>query len=187
MNDLLGKVVSNLRNLAGKSETEQEFDEIIDRRNSGCYKYDGLKMLYGKSELIPLWVADMDFAVSDEIISALSERLKHPVFGYNLRLDDFYEAIISWQERRFDWKVQKNWIIAVPGLVPAISLAVLSLTEPGGNSYSDPCLPSFYDAVLDLIKENFLTSALVNTNGIYSIIWQDFEREIETGKIIYFL
>ena len=81
---------------------QSRFDEIIDRRNSGCYKYDGLKMLYGKSELIPLWVADMDFAVSDEIISALSERLKHPVFGYNLRLDDFYEAIISWQERRFD-------------------------------------------------------------------------------------
>ena len=74
---------------------QSRFDEIIDRRNSGCYKYDGLKMLYGKSELIPLWVADMDFAVSDEIISALSERLKHPVFGYNLRLDDFYEAITS--------------------------------------------------------------------------------------------
>ena len=165
---------------------QSRFDEIIDRRNSGCYKYDGLKMLYGKSELIPLWVADMDFAVSDEIISALSERLKHPVFGYNLRLDDFYEAIISWQERRFDWKVQKNWIIAVPGLVPAISLAVLSLTEPGeGILIQTPVYRPFYDAVLDH-KRKLLTSALVNTNGIYSIDWQDFEEKLKQAKLFIF-
>ena len=165
---------------------QSRFDEIIDRRNSGCYKYDALKMLFGKSELIPLWVADMDFSVSDEIISALSNRIKHPVFGYNLHLNDFYEAIISWQQRRFDWAVRKDWIIAVPGLVPALSLAVLSLTEQGdGVLIQTPVYRPFYDAVIDH-KRKLITSPLVNSNGVYNIDWQDFEEKLKKAKLFIF-
>ena len=95
------------------------FDEIIDRSSSHCVKINRLKAVFGRDDLIPLWVADMDFAVSDAILDALSERLEHPVFGYNFRLNDFSEAIVSWEQRRFNWNIHKDWIISVPGLVPA--------------------------------------------------------------------
>ena len=165
---------------------QNRFDKIIDRRKTGCFKYDALQMLFGKSELLPMWVADMDFAVSDEIIAALSRRLKHPVFGYNLRLNDFSDAVISWQKRRFGWDVNKDWMISVPGLVPAISLAVMALTEPGeGVLIQTPVYRPFYDAVLDH-KRKLITSPLVNNNGVYSIDWQDLENKLQQAKLFIF-
>ncbi|HPS60965.1 MAG TPA: PatB family C-S lyase [Candidatus Cloacimonas sp.] len=165
---------------------QSRFDKIIDRRKTGCFKYDALQMLFGNSELLPMWVADMDFAVSDEIIAALSRRLKHPVFGYNLRLNDFSDAVISWQKRRFGWDVNEDWMIAVPGLVPAISLAVMALTEPGeGVLIQTPVYRPFYDAVLDH-KRKLITSPLVNNNGVYSIDWQDLENKLQQVKLFIF-
>ncbi len=165
---------------------QRRFDKIIDRRKTGCFKYDALQMLFGNSELLPMWVADMDFAVSDEIIAALSRRLKHPVFGYNLRLNDFSDAVISWQKRRFGWDVNKDWMLSVPGLVPAISLAVMALTEPGeGVLIQTPVYRPFYDAVLDH-KRKLITSPLVNNNGVYSIDWQDLENKLQQVKLFIF-
>ncbi len=162
---------------------QSRFDKIIDRRNSGCYKYDALSMIYGKSDLIPLWVADMDFAVSDAILDALSERLEHPVFGYNFRLNDFSEAIVSWEQRRFNWNIHKDWIISVPGLVPALSLFVLAFTEPGeGVLIQTPVYRPFYDAVIDHNRK-LITSALINNNGVYSIDWDDFENKLKQAKL----
>ncbi|MEN6445510.1 MAG: PatB family C-S lyase [Candidatus Cloacimonas sp.] len=162
---------------------QSKFDKIIDRHNSGCFKYDALNMLFGKSDLIPLWVADMDFAVSDAILNAFAERIKHPVFGYNLRLNDFNEAIISWEQRRFGWNIQKDWIIATPGIVPAISLTVLSLTEPGdGVLIQTPVYHPFYEAVTDHNRK-LLTSPLTNENGVYSIDWMDFENKLKQAKL----
>ncbi len=159
------------------------FDQVISRKGSGCFKYDALKMLFGKDDLLPLWVADMDFAVSDQIREALLARVHHPVFGYNLRLDDFYEAVIDWQARRFDWQVSRNHIIAVPGIVPGIILAILCLTDPGdGILIQTPVYRPFHDAVIDH-QRKLLCSPLLNDNGSYSIDWQDFENKLQQTRL----
>lgn len=159
------------------------FDNVIDRRGSACFKYDALEMLYGRSDLLSLWVADMDFAVSDEIKAALAKRLEHSVFGYNLRPAEFYDAVQTWQQKRFNWTTQEDWIVAVPGIVPGISLAVLALSNPGdGILIQTPVYRPFYDAVKDHGRK-LLCSALHNTDGHYSINWDDFEAKLKQSKM----
>ncbi|MDD4309781.1 MAG: PatB family C-S lyase, partial [Candidatus Cloacimonetes bacterium] len=159
------------------------FDEIINRKGSGCFKYDALTMLFGRNDLLSLWVADMDFAVSNEIQTALSERIKHPVYGYNLRLDSYYEAIINWQNRRFHWQPERDWIVPVPGIVPGLSLAVLSITNPGdGILIQTPVYHPFFDAVVNHDRK-LLTSPLINTNGVFTIDWVDFEAKLSVAKM----
>ena len=87
---------------------QYDFDQIIDRRNSCCFKYDALKMLYGREDLVSLWVADMDFAVAPGIQEALQNRLDHGVFGYNYRLDDYYHAILSWIQRHYGRQAEQE-------------------------------------------------------------------------------
>jgi cystathionine beta-lyase len=161
----------------------ERFDTVIDRRNSGCFRYDALNMIYGRSDLLSLWVADMDFAVSDEIQQALAKRAQHPVYGYNLRLPDFYQAVIQWQQKRFGWNTKEDWILAVPGIVPGLSLTVLSLTEPGdGVLILSPVYTPFYNAATDHGRM-LLTSSLISAEGVYSIDWDDFEAKLKQSKL----
>ena len=106
-----------------------DFDTPIERKGSGCFKYDALKMIYGRDDLLPLWVADMDFAVAPAIQEALEQRLLHPVFGYNLRLPGYYEAVMNWTEGRYNWTTKREWMVSTPGVVPALCLSILSLNQ----------------------------------------------------------
>jgi cystathionine beta-lyase len=140
-------------------------------------------MMYGRDDLLPMWVADMDFAVSDEIREALTERIKHPVFGYNLRLDNFYEALQHWQKKRFGWETKREWVIATPGIVPAIAMCIQSLTESGDKVLiQTPVYTPFHATVTDHGRQ-LLCSALLNDKGIYSIDWDDFERKLAESKL----
>jgi len=140
-------------------------------------------MMFGQNDLLSLWVADMDFAVSEPIQQALQERLNHPVFGYNLRLDDFYAAVINWQQQRFNWEINRDWIVAVPGVVPGIALSILSLTNPGdGVLIQTPVYQPFFDSIRDFNRK-LLTSPLINMNGVYSIDWADFEANLKQAKL----
>ena len=104
-----------------------DFDKITDRRNSGCYKWDEA----GMDDIIPMWVADMDFPTAPCIIEALQKRVAHGVFGYTLVPDAYYEAIINWFQRRYSWTIQRDWIQYTSGVVPAISVIVKAMCEPG--------------------------------------------------------
>src|SRR5690554_1685909 len=105
------------------------FDQEIDRRKTSCFKYDGLKMIYGRDDLLPMWVADMDFAVSDEIQAALKKRLEHPIYGYNLRGPDFEQAVRNWQMSQHNWDIRDYRVIAVPSVMTALSITILSLSK----------------------------------------------------------
>ncbi len=159
------------------------FDEVIDRRLSGCFKYDALRMMFGRDDLLSMWVADADFAVSDSIQQAIMDRAKHPVYGYNLRLSAFYEAIMSWQYKRYEWSTDKDWIVAVPGIVPGIALSVLSLTQPGdGILIQTPVYTPFFNVVSDHGRK-LLTSSLINDAGCYQVDWDDFEAKLAQAKL----
>ena len=106
-----------------------DFDKIIDRRGTGAIKTDALKKVFGKEDLTAMWVADMDFETPDFIVDALKVRLEHPVFGYTAEPEEFRRSIINWIEGHHGWKVEKEWISYIPGIVKGIGMAINALLE----------------------------------------------------------
>lgn len=159
------------------------FDKVLDRRGTGCFKYDALKVMYGRDDLIPLWVADMDFAVAEEISSALANRLKHPVFGYNFPNAEFHEVIRNWELDRYLWDTSSQRAISTPSLMTALAIAILSQTNPGDNILiQTPVYPPFHSSV----KEHgryLLTNPLLPFNGHYEVDWTDFEAKAAQAKM----
>ena len=159
------------------------FDKIIERKGSGCFKYDGLKLRYGKDDLIPLWVADMDFAIAEPIQAALAQRLKHPIFGYNYISKDFDEAVRHWQKSQYGWDTSASTVIMIPSLMTALAITILTLTEPSAKIViQTPVYPPFHSTVKEH-QRTLLTSPLVNINGRYEIDWLDFEEKIRQAKL----
>ena len=104
-----------------------DFDKVIERRGSGAVKTDALGKVFGKEELIPLWVADMDFETPDFITDALKERLEHPIFGYPVEPEDFKPSICDWVRNQHGWDVRKEWLCFIPGIVKGIGMAINAL------------------------------------------------------------
>ncbi len=107
------------------------FDTLIDRRGTGCVKYEALQKLYGRTDLLPLWVADMDFATPPFIIEAMARRLRHPVFGYTVVPEDYWATITQWIDSHHQWKVQESWMRFIPGIVKGIGFVINVFTQPG--------------------------------------------------------
>ncbi len=106
-----------------------DFDKVIDRRGSGAFKTDALKNVYGHEDLIPLWVADMDFETPDFVVDALRKRMEHPVFGYTVQPEDYWPTVAGWIHDRHGWKVECEWMTFIPGIVKGIGLAINALLE----------------------------------------------------------
>ena len=163
-----------------------DFDWVIDRRGSGCFRYDALKLLYGRDDLISLWVADMDFEVAPAVREALQKRLDHGVFGYNFRLPVFYEVLANWVQRRYGYKIHTDWILTSPGVMPAVNLAVTLFTKPGdGVLIQTPVYKPFFDAV-NTQGRRLLTNPLRGNDGSYSIDFEDFEAKLRQSKLFIF-
>jgi len=107
------------------------FDAIIDRRGTGSEKWDMCDTIFSGTGLLPLWVADMDFQSPPEVISALTERAAHGIYGYTAYTGSAYESVINWFSTRHGWDIKKEWIVYSPGVVPALSLLVQCFTSPG--------------------------------------------------------
>ncbi len=105
------------------------FDKQIDRRGSGAFKTDALKNVFGKEDLIPLWVADMDFETPDFIVDALRKRMEHPVFGYTVLPEDYWPTVAKWIHDHHGWKVEYEWMSFIPGIVKGIGMAINALVE----------------------------------------------------------
>ena len=126
------------------SKYHYNFDEIIDRTNTYSEKWDEVDKIFLNSNLLPLWVADMDFLSPPPII----ERAKHGIYGYTFLPPEYYDAIINWYENRHDWKLQKKWITFTPGVIPALNIAIQSFTTPQDKVViQTPAYPPFFSAV----------------------------------------
>ena len=108
-----------------------DFDSVIDRRNTFSIKWDSLEYIYGEKDLLPLWVADMDFPAPTAVTEAIIERAKHPIYGYTETSDDYYNSIIKWNKRRYGYEIEKEWICHSPGVVPGINWLIQCLTKVG--------------------------------------------------------
>jgi len=115
-----------------------EFDEIISRSGSGALKYDNLKELFGREDLLPLWIADMDFPTPAFIREALSQRLRHPVLGYGMLPENLWPTVTTWIRTHHGWDVRPDWLTYVPGIVRGLGMAVNALTRPGDRIVIQP-------------------------------------------------
>lgn len=115
-----------------------DFDRRVERHGSGAIKYDGLKQWFGKEDLLPMWVADMDFATPDFIIEAIRQRLEHPVFGYTLEPERYRKAIVEWVLSHHNWPIESHWISYIPGIVKGIAMAMVSLLKMGDKVIIQP-------------------------------------------------
>ena len=159
-----------------------DFDEEIDRRGTDSVKHDALQRVFGAGDIIPLWVADMDFRTPEFITGALEERLKHPILGYTFRNNDYFRSIVRWVEKRNSWPVDPHWIGFTPGVVAGFSLAIRALTEPGDAILiQPPVYPHFPDAILRNGRK-VVENPLKRENGRFEIDFDDFERRIKTVK-----
>ena len=115
-----------------------DFDKVIDRRGTGAVKTDALGKVYGKDDLIPLWVADMDFETPDFIVNALKERLEHPIFGYTVVPENYWQTVQKWISDRHGWKTECEWMTFIPGIVKGIGMAINALLEKGEKVIIQP-------------------------------------------------
>lgn len=160
-----------------------DFDTVINRRGTNSYKWDIVK----EEDVIPLWVADMDFKAAPAILEALKKRVEHGVFGYTLVPDSYYEAIINWFARRHNWQTDRSWIIYTTGVVPAVSCAIKALTLPGEKVLIQT--PD-YNCFFSSIKNNGCEVAeneLVRRGDSYEVDFEDFERQCADEKTTVFL
>jgi len=114
------------------------FDEVVDRENSSCIKYDFREEVFGRADVIPMWVADMDFRTPSFITGALTARLQHEILGYSYRPDSYFTAMIRWIAQRHNWEVRREWTEFSPGVVPALNMCTLAFTEPGDEIIIQP-------------------------------------------------
>ncbi len=157
------------------------FDELIDRSNSGSTKLEMLEPLFGSKDLIPLWVADMDFKSPPPITDALRKRVEHGLFGYTVQPEAFTGSFTRWLERRHRWKVEKDDVVFVPGVVKGFIFAIDEFTDKGDNIIIQPPVYHPFRIVTNSLGRNVVNNPLILENGQYRM---DFDglREIVSAK-----
>jgi cysteine-S-conjugate beta-lyase len=114
------------------------FDEPVNREGTNCIKYDRREQIFGRKDIIPMWVADMDFNTPYFVTEALQEQLRHGIFGYSFRPPEYYSSITEWLKCRHNWSVGNEWLVFTPGIVPALNLCTLAFTKPGDSIIVQP-------------------------------------------------
>jgi cystathionine beta-lyase len=163
-----------------------DFDEEIPREGTGCVKYDLRKEVFGSMDVIPMWVADMDFKTPDFIISALRKRIEHEIMGYSFHPKEYFSYITSWLHKRHNWRVEDEWICFCPGVVPALNICTLAFTNPGDSIIiQPPVYTPFFSAVEDHGR-NIIFNQLTESGGKWSMNLDSLEGSItpDTRMII---
>lgn len=156
-----------------------DFDEICSRTGTNCAKWDRLQPIFGSSEVIPMWVADMDFPSAKPIVEALQARAAHEFYGYTDAGESLPQAVVKRMKRKFGWKIQPEWIVFTPGVIPALHTAVRALTRPGDEIVlQEPVYYPFFNTV----KQNgcqILTNQLKMVRGQYQMDFDDLAKKFE--------
>lgn len=164
-----------------------DFDKPIDRSGSNSLKFDARQAYFGRSDVMPMWVADMDFAAPQAVTEALVKRAQHPLYGYTLYPDSLYQSMIDWCQRRYNWSVQQSDIMMCPGVVPSLHAAIEALTEPGEKVIVQPPVYfPFFSAVTQTGRELVL-NPLSLQQGQYSLDLEHLEHCAKQGAKLLLL
>jgi len=157
--------------------------KAINRQGTYTTKYDDAQKKFGTDDLLPLWVADMDLASPLCVQETLKKRAAHPLYGYTVYPSTYYEAIQNWMQKRFDWHIDKEWIVPCYGVVPSLNFAITAYSKEGdGIIVQTPLYPPFVSSVKHKNRK-VLDNTLVYENGKYHIDFEDFERKAKEAKL----
>ena len=162
---------------------QYNFDQIIDRRGTDALKIDAVPSIWGRDDLMPLWVADMDFATPPFIVEALRRRLDHEVIGYTVRTPQWASSIVAWQQSRYGWEIQPEWLNFVPGIVPGIAFVISCFTEPGDTVLIQPPVYHPYIHVPTNLGRTLRRNRLDLVDGQYQIDFERFEHDVRGCKL----
>ena len=155
------------------------FDEVIDRKGTNCIKYDRLEQFCGNPDALPMWVADTDFRVPDFIMDAIGKRADHEVLAYSFRPESYHQSIIDWMKKRHDWEIQREWISFSPGVVPAVTMLIMALTnEDDKVIVQPPVYFPFFTCVKGSGRE-LVENPLKLENGRYYFDFEDLKAKID--------
>ena len=159
------------------------FDKVIDRSGTSAEKVEGLEHIWGRTDLIPLWVADMDFATAPFVTDAIRKRCENEVLGYTGKPDSYYNAIINWVKQRYDLVVAKEMINFVPGIVPGIGMAMNCFTQKGDKVMIQPPVYHPFAWVTTRNERTLVTNPLKWQNGMYRMDLDTFREQIKGCKL----
>lgn len=170
-----------------KKYDSTHFDEIIDRKNTNSLKYDFAIERGRPEDILPLWVADMDFKVADEITDAITKVVSHGIYGYTDSKDDYFDALKNWYLTNYSWEIKKEWLVKTPGVVYAIATAIRAFTNPGDAIIiQQPVYYPFFK-MIQLNDRVVVNSPLVNHDGFYEMNFEEFEQKIIDNKVKVFI
>lgn len=155
------------------------FDEIIDRMGTDCVKYDQLKDVFGREDVIPLWVADMDFRTPDFITGAIMDCCRRGVLGYPFASDAYYRSIVDWVEYKHQWTVEKEWISYIPGIVKGLGFVVDCFTQPGDKVIIQPPVYHPFRIVPESTGRRVVYNPLKLVDGVYQMNFEQLESVID--------
>lgn len=171
------------------AEKNIDFETIVDRKETYCLKYDFAKERNMPEDVMPLWVADMDFKVSSYIQEALLKQVEHGIFGYSEVKEDYFEALKKWTKKHYEWEIEPQWLLKTPGIVFALAMAVKAFTQEGDAVLiQQPVYYPFSEVISDNGRRVVSNTLIQNEKGAYEIDFRDFEDKIVNEKIkLFFL
>ena len=171
------------------AERNLNFDEVTDRKNTRSLKYDFARQRGMPEDVLPFWVADMDFKTSSYIEDALVERARHGIFGYSEVQKPYFEILRGWMKRHHNWNIQERWLIKTPGVVFALAMAVKAFTEAGDCVMLQlPVYYPFTEVIEDNGRKVVSSDLVLREDNRYHIDFEDFERKIVEQRIkLFFL
>lgn len=160
-----------------------DFDTVIERSGNYSSKWDELKKMFGRDDLLPMWVADMDFMSPQPVVDALVERAKQGIYGYTSRPESYFESVARWMKKRHNWDVKTEWMIYTPGVVPALSFIINAFTYPGDKVLvQQPVYYPFFRVIEDNGRR-IVNNPLIYKDGRYTMDFDDLEEKVKDRRI----
>lgn len=163
---------------------QYNFDEVINRRGTASVKWDGVETRFGDADVLPMWVADMDFRSPEPVIEAMRRRVEEGIFGYTFRTDSYYESIINWLSRRHGWKVERDWLSHGPGVVAALGFIVSAFTEPGDGVIIQPPVYYPFKRVIESHERGLVLNPLRLVDDHYEMDFDDLREKVKHAKML---
>ena len=160
------------------------FDKIINRSDTNCVKYDLRRQVFDNPNVLPMWVADMDFETPIFVRESVIKRAEHPIYGYHFKDEPYFQSIAGWIKRRHHWDVKLEWLSFVPGVVCGFNMAVLAFTEPGDEIIiQPPVYPPFHHAVSSHGRK-LVYNTLINRGDGYEFNFDQLAEQAKTAKML---
>ena len=171
------------------AERNLDFDKVVNRKGTRCLKYDFAVKRGMPEDILPLWVADMDFKTSSYVEDAIIEQAGHGIFGYSDALTPYFEIVKAWMKKHHDWEIREDWLVKTPGVVFALAMAVKAYTEPGdGVLIQQPVYYPFSEVIKDNGRRVVSSNLYLGEDNRYHIDFDDFEKKIAEEQIkLFFL